>query len=214
MDIYVPRGQSERFLRSFKKLLESEADPEPWAEYNSSYRGTLSVVKLEGYGRSFDIIQSSETAADFPLPFFHSSIVINYLTSDRIAMAYPKPTLKYKGILRPSPSPTISPEALAITTYLERGYTLTPWPPHPLVYAPNVGGSDDDPDSSCPDSYTCPREYRTFSDKKALQIPLFRPKLTASHPFYTEWRLGGFGCSSLCANFVEPEAFVFPSVDN
>jgi hypothetical protein len=60
---------------------------------------TVFTLQHEQSGDKLNVIQSKSSSAVAPIAFFHSTIVMNFISSDTVVCGYPSLTLHGKGIL-------------------------------------------------------------------------------------------------------------------
>lgn len=208
MDIYVPKRHYKRLVKELSTLLnvafQNTSIPEDgYMEGGGIKKMVTLTVQNRRYQKPnlcFQIIQSIDQAADTPLAYFHSTIVMNFLAHDHIAVAYPKLTLNRAGILNNTITNFHAFHIPAIAKYISRGYQL------------RYSTKDILPDTTvekeyhnfmreepwCVGTYTCPKEWRLFYDEKSLILPVGNHSKILSAPWVTIWRFGGFGCGAGC----------------
>lgn len=109
MDIYVSYDSFDNFTSSFAELLrQNNAEvvvrprlTNPYSSYTQTH-GIARVYTVQMPTFSFDIVQSLENDPTYPLVYFHSTAVINYLTHDHLSIAYPRHTLAMRSICNPT----------------------------------------------------------------------------------------------------------------
>ena len=193
MDIYVPRKAYKSFRKELCKLLHvapstiSTMDLDTGDQEGYAVSSIMGISYLKARSRMFQIIQSSTPAADYPIASFHSTLVMNKLTYDHLAIAYPRLTLKEHGVI----SPDMTGHRDAVLKCIQRGYKLQ-YNPQGLFTNGHVVKH-----AGCGSAYVCAREVRTFYDSKALIVPILGNQATIPKKT-VQWEFGGFGCGEDC----------------
>ncbi|PSR75529.1 hypothetical protein PHLCEN_2v9094, partial [Hermanssonia centrifuga] len=167
------------------------------------------VGSLEGYGditvacesrrittphAVFDIICSASSSALLPLTYFHSTLVMNFITADFLCIAYPWGLDARHGVIQTYASTTKS--NAAIEKYRGRGYVMySSWKD---LYVPV--------DGNCTPHRHCPRAVRHFGDDDCLTIRFHVPGYMKDNTPRQEdltgmkwsvaWVWGGHECSN------------------
>lgn len=173
---------------------------------NSDYlgrRGIRVITKLSKGDQFIDVVASATESAIFPMFFFHSTLVMNFLTADSIFCAYPSLTLGGRGLIqsrhlvgphRTDLCPTQKP---SIIKCLLRGFILEYFP---------YQSSHRNPEGlhQCRSSPICPHTVRNVADRGCLRMNFAIPSLLGDSFFNgwdrhwdIAWRLGGRSCSGV-----------------
>lgn len=160
-------------------------------------------------GNSIEIIRSSSQLSTYPLPSFHTTLVMNYLAHDHICIAYPRQTLQRIGIVHPGRLHITDTDIAGTIKYLNRGFHIIPATTSPLIrgipselesFTPGPDGEDE----PCQNSDICPRTQRTFGDKYGLIVPLMGNSVHLEARC-VGWKLGGWACSRNCKTYTRME---------
>ncbi|KAJ3518796.1 hypothetical protein NMY22_g13503 [Coprinellus aureogranulatus] len=185
LDFYTPNDQYRRVLAWFKwwgyrviKAIAPRGDSATWmdAEYgaNNCIAGVW-VLEHEEYGTMVNVIRSTTSSPFAPLAFFHSTLVMNFISARGVVCAYPKLTLKRKGLMNIHTMPALRPipqrTLLALVKYQERGYRF-------------VQGQENDTSYNATD----PLAYRRWTDKHSTALSFKRDGIVQIKP-PTIWRL-------------------------
>ena len=191
MDIYALQHSWQSFIQDLKTLLDFQenAEQNPDLPYeDTNFPGLSELKKLTRGSKCFDILQTKSAAADFAIPHFHTTAVMNLLAWDHIAIAYPLLTLKMQALTHPCYQLSRGVHASTMIKYESRGFQLQ----YPTQrHSPAAAG------------YTlqtlpcrldiCPLQERSFYDSQALVLPF-----TGNNIVYPRksalWILGGEGC--------------------
>ncbi|KAH9943752.1 hypothetical protein B0H21DRAFT_695290 [Amylocystis lapponica] len=176
-----------------------------------------SVTKLQARGKNIDVICSTDESPTTPLPYFWTTLVMNFITADSICSAYPAITIRGRGLMHQKrlldPSLPEGSRILCLEKYQERGYQFRVAPLH---------GWDvrrDGATRTCAQSWQCPCRNCFFGDAGCLMLNVAcRDKAVSighqghlnspSTPPYgltNMWRLGGARCGYGCNGEEEPE---------
>ncbi|KAL6306071.1 hypothetical protein BKA93DRAFT_730208, partial [Sparassis latifolia] len=117
LDIYVPHGYHLRLVQYLRQVKHyAFAEDAIWPPYTLEF----------GVEKIIDIIQSATQTALYPLAFFWTTAVMNYLTADGFCCAYPELMLHRRSLLNPTslldyyyPPPRILG---CIDKYIHRGF--------------------------------------------------------------------------------------------
>ena len=193
MDIYVPRKAYKPFRKALCKLLHISLDTISTMDLDTGDQEGYAVASIMGISylkardRTFQIIQSSISAADYPIASFHSTLVMNKLTYDHLSIAYPRLTLEERGVI----TPDTAGHRDAILKCIQQGYKLQHNPQGWFANGHVVGHK------GCNTAYVCARETRSFYDRKALVVPILGNQATIPKKT-VQWEFGGFGCGEDC----------------
>lgn len=195
IDFYCPYDTFELFVRQIKMLepglLENNKQSHAifaHTTYNSS-NGFCDRISLYQGNRKYDVIRSRTMSPCFPLVYFHSTIVMNYVGADNFSIAYPALTLQRKGVKHSRDVGASDRRALA--KYKSRGYTV--------VDSFAVCNSHRDYTKHRRDF--CSAAVRNFSDNNCLSVSFNRPPWVQQlNPteWTTGWVLGGSACGGYC----------------
>ncbi|PSR87070.1 hypothetical protein PHLCEN_2v5256 [Hermanssonia centrifuga] len=153
----------------------------------------VSMVGICGFRRIstergvFDVMRSETATPLLPLPYFHSTLLVNYISADSLCVAYPLGLLSRNGVTQ---SRSLSEHATAgLAKYRSRGYEFhdVPW-----TWDPRKEGR-------CYEHGHCSRAVRYFGDEYCFTVkfpnrsppsvlPILGGKLTCA------WVWGGYGC--------------------
>lgn len=135
------------------------------------------------------VMESSNTAAVYPIIHFDNTLLMNYLSADHICIAYPRLTARKQGCVHPQFGFRFHPYLPSQISWRTQGYTLM----YPLQFStiPVPGGRKS--------TYTCASQRRTFYDGLSLVIPLCNGSSHVDIPQDTcSWILGGLLCGPRC----------------
>ncbi|OBZ68215.1 hypothetical protein A0H81_11693 [Grifola frondosa] len=140
--------------------------------------GISCIMRLVRANRCIDVIISADDSPLTPLPYFWSTLVMNFVSADFICCAYPIPTLLYLcGIVNAARVLTtpigIIKTMQCVQKYASRGYNL--------VFSPaewRIAYADATP---CESSPMCPARNQFFGDRASMTISLL--PLPTSHPY-------------------------------
>ncbi|OJT05578.1 hypothetical protein TRAPUB_3591 [Trametes pubescens] len=165
VDVYTPVHQTERIIRYINEVegyyaLEAS---EPYAHYSVS--GYMQVFRYRNAdGAHIDVVQSYTHSAIFPIPFFWSSHVMNYMTADAFCVAYPVHTLQGRGLMSPvallDDQHAHDPTLAVMHKYRSRGYDFR-------LYT-HAWTADATTECSQSANEGCPRTIRFFGDRYCL----------------------------------------------
>lgn len=226
LDVYVPYSAWKPFMRDMESMMGAQAKPSSALaeQYVSADFGpsVAAVTTMILQGNNIDIIRSSSEISTYPLPSFHTTLVMNYLAHDHICVAYPRHTLRRIGVLHPGRLRIAETDIEGAVKYLHRGFDILPATTRPLIRGfPGEleGFASDEEDELCQTSDICPRTQRTFGDEHSIIIPL------KGNSVYLDdqcigWKLGGWACSTNCKTYTrmevelgsrrEPHVTIFP----
>lgn len=211
IDLYVPLDHAERvatYITEVEEYVHLETH-ESWATYTHDSAGFVEVSKYEnGDGMRVDLIKSATHSSLYPIPFFWSTHVMNYLTADSFCMAYPSLTLQGRGLMNPVAlvdSRYPHKRTLAVMTkYHRRGYDFRL---HSYAW-------DADPSATCArgGDEGCPRTIRYFGDPYCLTGTISTIEEAArfnesraqpDSELLVRWWRGGHACGGDCAHTSE-----------
>lgn len=179
-------SDSEGYMR----ICDSEDDEAVRSLVEKHGGGVAIVIRMENYkGSIVDVVVSTRTSALYPITFFWSTHLMNFISADTLCVTYPSLTLTGRGCFNPfrlygdnnfMPYMTeYEREVFEILTFVHND-------PLQFVCAPNA---------------TCPHLLRTFFDEHSLrfQFSTFDGNDPLSRPdFHPCWRMGGSACGSHC----------------
>ncbi|TEB27296.1 hypothetical protein FA13DRAFT_1712673 [Coprinellus micaceus] len=117
---------------------------------------TVFTLRNELSGDKINVIQSRSSSAVAPIAFFHSTIVMNFISSDTVVCGYPSLTLRGQGLMNAQTMPplrAVKREVSAVAKYQRRGYTF-------------IQGRNEDPTFN-PDD---PHRNRSWTDRHSLRM--------------------------------------------
>lgn len=211
IDLYVPLDHVERVIAYITEIEDyiHLVTHESWSSYTHDSSGFIEVSRYENSnGKRIDLIKSATHSALYPIPFFWSTHVMNYVTADSFCIAYPSLTLQGRGLLNPVSlldNQYPHKRTLAVMSkYYHRGYDF-----RLRSYA-----WDADPSATCglADDAGCPRTIRYFGDpycltgtfgtleEAARSIP---SRAQPDSELLVRWWRGGHACGGDCAHSSE-----------
>ncbi|KAH9846472.1 hypothetical protein C2E23DRAFT_696829, partial [Lenzites betulinus] len=102
LDLYAPSHHGTRISRYLSQCEGYVYQGTAEHLYASDSAGFVRVTRWQNrHGMRIDLIHSQTQSALFPLPFFWSTHLMNYLTADSFCIAYPALTLRGRGLLNP-----------------------------------------------------------------------------------------------------------------
>ncbi|TEB24047.1 hypothetical protein FA13DRAFT_1714959 [Coprinellus micaceus] len=117
---------------------------------------TVFTLQHELSGDKINVIQSKSSSAVAPIAFFHSTIVMNFISSDTVVCGYPSLTLRGQGLMNAQTMPplrAVKQEVSAVAKYQRRGYSF-------------VQGRNEDPTFNPAD----PHRNRSWRDQYSLRM--------------------------------------------
>lgn len=199
MDIYIPSGRRDSFERNLCALLAVPRKAcelvERFGGHNLEYlrHEMRQVSVLRTRSHMFVIMEDFSDVPGRTISMAVTTTAMNILAHDHIAIAYPRLTLQWKGMVNHGRHRSFSQQAKNIQKAMDRGYKLTYAIQGPL---PNTRENG----NPCTKSYSCPEVVRSFYDEKSLVIPFVGNHVTELERA-AQWSLGGFGCGSGCTQF-------------
>lgn len=144
LDIYTPRGRGRDMLLSHLIHIEGykvdavtgddEETPEPSVTpvYQNSQIKSVTKLSKQVYSkalkqeltRRIDVIESAIQNSISPILRFHTSFVVNWITSDSINIAYPKLTFAHIGLVNDRINLDRPKEQIWRDKYAERGFRM------------------------------------------------------------------------------------------
>ncbi|KAJ3525114.1 hypothetical protein NMY22_g10707 [Coprinellus aureogranulatus] len=195
LDFYCPLGKKDNMVRHFEgegySVVPKEDVPsnhhtvEDASPMNPDYHMELlkEVVFLRKDAHKINIIESAVPCAEAPIFLFHSTVVMNFLTSKGVTCLYPHWTLNSKGVVnhrsgRQDWLANEEKETRVLDKYRDRGYTIA-------EDCADLHAQDRD------DCEVCSLEL-SVSAHKSLVMPFDKGTtlLTSTRSF--AWRLGSF----------------------
>jgi hypothetical protein len=177
------------------RTVDDEEEEEGSRKYDS-IGGISHVIGMRKGGRRVDIILSDRQASIYPIFFFHSTLVQNFISGTGFFSAYPTLTDMGRGIINPigfwpGGEPTKNTKA-ALAKYSHRGFD---------IQASHAGWQDNSkPKHKCHQSTICPHTMRNTTDGGCLFVPFLTggERGTLCRLFAEGrviiWNLGGDGC--------------------
>ena len=191
MDIYTPQDSWNGLIQDLKTLLGFQEDTESNSDFSYedlNFPGLCNLKKLTRESKRFDILQTKCASADFAIPHFHSTALMNLLAWDHISIAYPLLTLQAQALIHPTYQLSRGVHASAMIKYESRGFQLQ----HPIQRHSPVAAGYTTQTFPCRLDI-CPLQERSFYDSQALLLPFTGDNI--SYPKRsTLWILGGEGC--------------------
>lgn len=191
LDIYCPYDTFPNFVSA---LLRSEGGvlykhsifrPSDTDQAYSFDAGISQRVIIIGPKCKFDILRSPTVSALHPIPFFHSTVVMNFVGAQSLSVAYPKLTLNRRGIIHSRV--TGERDIDCIAKYIGRGYEFRNefklWN-YPLACTPFLG--------------MCPAAPRIFGDRGCMTTVFGDEEGIDVLKWNTRWVFGGDACGGLC----------------
>lgn len=175
IDVIVGReeyGAFKHWLEVHESSYEEDRPDQILGLHKDGYHDAVLMTCAGGYIR---VIQSVARSPLFTIPHYYSSHLMNYISSDRICVAYPTLTYARQGIL-------VTASAATTTYTVQRREELFPFA---------VG---------CSPQVSCGDVVRSFTDDFASTIH-FRDDVV--HPVDHDvvyWRIGGPPCSLECGS--------------
>lgn len=189
IDIYAPHALWKGLIASLEAIGFEEKNTTMDNDYKGDkLPGITGLKHMTRDGLQFDVIQSAEAAADFPIPHFHSTLVMNFLAHDHLSIAYPLLTLHGLAIQNPSYSLSRGIRAGAQVKYDTRGFTLQAFRQRDHAEAAGYTTSI----FPCSASL-CPQQERSFYDNRSLVVP-WSSNSFRNPKYSTLWIAGGAGC--------------------
>ena len=125
MDIYIPAGGYRVFRQDLGRLLALTDVP---TNFPPGYDGlpvrTVTTAHTGNRIVRFQLIESPSRAADRPITEFHSTLLMNFMAHDHMAVAYPVRTKNGIGILNNTLPHFYGTHTEAVIKYVERGYQM------------------------------------------------------------------------------------------
>ena len=169
--------------------------------------GVSHVIKMSKIDKKIDIIVSSRVSPIYPLFFFHTTLVQNFISGQGFFSTYPNITDKGKALLNPmSFWPRKMPTAkikTCIEKYVGRGFEI----------GLDLADIDDGRVHKCQQSAQCPHSKWSTTDGGCLYMPFdnvsFKSKMV--HRIYCSkyggtWHLGGKSCDGTY-NMMRPSVY-------
>jgi hypothetical protein len=212
MDVYTNETHYWRLLNYFEdecgyervegksgsiRVVE-EGEEENIGKYNST-GGIAYVMSLKKGDRKVDVILSEQQASIYPLFFFHTTLVQNFISGKGFFSAYPTLTGMNRAIINPiSFWPQLEPTektSLCLTKYSTRGFDIRT----------HLSDWSDNPEHICHYSKICPHTIRCTADSGCMFVPFADSSLVVGggdrrSRTYTRsegvvWNLGGNSCN-------------------
>jgi hypothetical protein len=104
LDFYTPLGETAWIVHYLLQEGYTRIPDDHPLVSNSDYLSLNchlnSITKLVKGDRKIDVLESDSKSPLEAITYFHSTVVMNYLTSDLLVMMYPRPTLSMTGIVQ------------------------------------------------------------------------------------------------------------------
>ena len=199
-DFYVPQQHFPQFCEFLKHELGGRVT---WSFHGTDaylgmssksdgfaedlHTGIHQYCRIETVHASFDVICSVSTGL-FPIPLFHSTLVMNLFTADTLCIAYPEATFARTGLI--TSTGANGKDKGAFAKYGDRGYSF-------VASAAEFWGTIRDEDGCVPNGY-CPMATRFFGDRHCAMFAFGEddPGTGRQSPLTDNvfWSLGGVGC--------------------
>ncbi|KIM24307.1 hypothetical protein M408DRAFT_234379 [Serendipita vermifera MAFF 305830] len=182
LDVYCCNGQGHILVNFFQTQgyqvvnYRTEATEDESSSFFDN-SGLSAATKLKRDNREVDILESPTKSAFTPLTCFHSSIVMNYITSSEIVVAYPTFTLRNIGIVQTGTPQRGNQWKEKYET--QRAFSI--WRHHPMDT-----------------SRVCPKRLRWIGDGQSLIVAFDEPAALAPDQ-NTSWRFNGTQYHQLCS---------------
>ncbi|KAH6891697.1 hypothetical protein BKA70DRAFT_1072531, partial [Coprinopsis sp. MPI-PUGE-AT-0042] len=141
-----------------------EAEVEDEKEEYHRLRGIRRVFEVTNpsTGKSINIIESLLDTPLAPLPFFHSSLVMNYIAFHGLVVLHPRTTVEGIGHKNRDPTSVLSAKTKeAWAKYTDRGFKLVDNVKELEIFDRHV----------CKKSFACPGTNRHLKDEGVVHIP-------------------------------------------
>ncbi|KAF9549162.1 hypothetical protein CPC08DRAFT_648284 [Agrocybe pediades] len=195
IDFYIPATSRSIFLRFFAMYTPYVVVSSRNTRY---YSDAISEVLLLVSGKSYiNIIVSSNDNAIFPIFYFHSTCVMNFLSSAGIFCAYPELTFNLRNLPNSLHTQTANHARrfqACMKKYWARGFST----------AKEVSKWKEFAHHTCYQNFNCPMTIRSTLDAGCFFLPVFDDAETAysgrsGWGAYGQggitWRLGGLPCN-------------------
>lgn len=127
LDITVHTDHFETFVKEFQVAFRAEEFFFPPSKYVDKTRKIKQVrhfkILVHGMHHDVDIIQSVSDAVT-AITSYHSTIVMNYMTHNKLIIGYPLWTLQGYGIITVADEDINPVNSRALTKYEKRGFVL------------------------------------------------------------------------------------------
>ncbi|KAG2133027.1 hypothetical protein DEU56DRAFT_757246 [Suillus clintonianus] len=197
LDVYTTEGFEDDVVKHFKEKENyiGVQNIVRQQQYDSS--AITKIIKLEKRGKKVDIIVTHWSCAIAPIIQFHTTCVMNYITSRSLVCLYPCWTCANEGFINPLlyvDGKTTLYTVDALMKYTRRGFKLTadPW---------RLGDHDCEDEATGEEkSGYCPHKLRSTIDDEVLCWRYAPTQTLAGTTISCEsigimaWYLGGFQC--------------------
>lgn len=126
MDIYVPRGSHHAFVSDLAILVCADRVDAPTATQgyvSARTASSISTVQTVRTGHfKYDIVESRSSCASSPIPLFHSTCVMNYLSHSHLSIGYPRYTLHMSSVYNPAHSISPNWHTRILRKWTDRGF--------------------------------------------------------------------------------------------
>ncbi|GJE85264.1 hypothetical protein PsYK624_013430 [Phanerochaete sordida] len=124
VDFYCPFDTFPSFVRTLLNLpgvaLLANITPDNWDNMYPLRHGFCNYVVLASKTWKIDILRSITISPTHPLPYFHSTPVMNFVGADSFCVAYPRLTLRNRAVLRSYA--LRDKDITAVAKYMGRGF--------------------------------------------------------------------------------------------
>lgn len=153
-------------------------------------RGVCERVTLLSPKIKIDIYRSVTVSLVYPLPFFHSTLLMNYVSAESFGSAYPALTLQQRGVTHTRLLGV--KDVRSISKFCKRGYRFREavhvWRENKDCWGASTG---------------CPCSIRSFGDAGSLVLTWSSTGDSQLHPLHwnVQWLMGGQPCGGSCVEY-------------
>lgn len=103
LDFYCPRGQLTSVLtffvhhQEYVDVTEGTGECDPYGDLWVGIKAVHRMQHTSHPSRTINVIESTTPSPIVPVLFFHSTVVMNFVSSDGLMMLYPTLTSKKRG---------------------------------------------------------------------------------------------------------------------
>lgn len=153
-------------------------------------RGVCERVTLASSKVKIDIYRSVTVSALYPLPFFHSTLLMNFVGADSFGVAYPSLTLTRRAVTH---SRLLgSKDIRSVSKFCLRGYRF-----RESIFALRYGT-----DEVCKGRKNgCPVALRSFGDGGSLTVSWASHSQLDPLRWNVQWVMGGEPCGGYCVEY-------------
>jgi hypothetical protein len=123
LDVYVPEGKVDTVVQYFLQMgyIVDACHTGLHKYFLDGYLSSVTKLKNTSMDVAVDILESASDQAVMPVLYFHSTIVMNWMDADHLALLYPATTLAKVGVVQDDVD---SYDDGWIAKYQDRGYRL------------------------------------------------------------------------------------------